>query len=341
MAIHKVLLAALHAHRLLRASKTGTDSTVLEANASLRALEHRNTEKSFWDYVRKLAEEAGIEPADTKAVRRFDRKREGRKTSNQDWQNPHDPEPKVGRTKGGATDMTYEPEHVTDLESGAIVRVEVQPGDATGDDASLCERVKEAVVMLGEALPREPVEKLGGELCADEGYFAVEHARQLQAYGMRTLIGDPHAGRRKPEKATKEQRAALNYAKRSVRNTSGKAPLRKRGRTLRTQLLPHARSKWAEAGHVARLRRADQATHGRSHKLQLESADTSVLRDRNALQAMAASQARLIAASCWLSCLATHLFAWIIGFCGVIQKYFGSISAFCCGPQFSGFSTCS
>ena len=95
---------------------------------------------------------------DTKAVRRFDRKREDRKTSNQDWQNSHDPEAKVGRTKDGATDMTYKPEHVTDLESGAIVRVEVRPGDAADNNESLCERVKEAVALLGEALPGEPLE---------------------------------------------------------------------------------------------------------------------------------------------------------------------------------------
>ena len=45
-AIHMVLLAALHAHGLLRGRKLGIDSSVMEANASLRALEHRNTEES-------------------------------------------------------------------------------------------------------------------------------------------------------------------------------------------------------------------------------------------------------------------------------------------------------
>ena len=143
-------LAALHAHGLplgpelvegLKGRKPGIDSSVIEANASLRGLEHRNTEESYWEYVKRLAAEAGVDSSDTKAVRRFDKKREGRKTSNQEWQNPNDPEAKVGRTKDGATDMTYKAEHVTDLESGAIVRVEVRPGDAADNDASLCERV--------------------------------------------------------------------------------------------------------------------------------------------------------------------------------------------------------
>ena len=106
-AIHRVLLVALRGHGLLRGRRLGIDSSVIEANASLRALEHRNTEESYWEYVKRLAAEAGIDPADTKAVRRFDRKREGRRTGNAEWANPHDPEAKVGRTKDGACDMTY------------------------------------------------------------------------------------------------------------------------------------------------------------------------------------------------------------------------------------------
>ena len=43
-AIHVVLLRALRAHGLLRGRKLGIDSSVIEANASLRALEHRNSE---------------------------------------------------------------------------------------------------------------------------------------------------------------------------------------------------------------------------------------------------------------------------------------------------------
>ena len=135
----------------------------------------------------------------------------------------------MGRTKDGATDMTYKPEHVTDLESGAIVRVEVRPGDAGDNDASLCERVLAAIGTLGEALPEEPIEKLGRELCGDEGYFAIEQIAQLQECGVRTVIADPQAQRRKPERASAEQRAALNYAGRSTRSASGKALLRKRG----------------------------------------------------------------------------------------------------------------
>jgi transposase len=231
-AIHRVLLGALRVHGLLRGRKLGIDSSVIEANASLRALEHRNTEESYWAYVKRLAAEAGIDPADIKAVRRFDKQREGRRTSNAEWQNPHDPEAKVGRTKDGACDMIYKPEHITDLESGAIVCAEVRPGDAADNDDSLCERVMEAVATLSEVAPETPLEKLGAELCADEGYFAIGQIAQLQACEVRTVISDPQARRRRPANASEEHRHALQRASRATRSASGKALLRKRGEHL-------------------------------------------------------------------------------------------------------------
>ena len=130
----------------------GIDSSVIEANASLRELQQRNTQQKYWDYVKDLAAQAGIDPNDTKSVRQFDRKREGRTTSNRDWVNPHDPEVKIGRTKDGATDMIYKPEHVSDLESGAIVEVEVRPGDAADNDDTMAQRVLCALGTLVEVV---------------------------------------------------------------------------------------------------------------------------------------------------------------------------------------------
>ena len=231
-AIHRVLLGALREHGLLRGRKLGIDSSVIEANASLRALEHRNTEQGYWDYVRALAAEAGIDPEDHQAVRGFDKRRKGRKTSNQEWHNPHDPEAKVGRTKDGACDMIYKPEHITDLESGAIVTAVVRPGDAADNDDSLCERMMAAVGTLSEVDPAAPLESFAREMASDEGYFAIEQIAQLQQCGVRTVMADPQRRRRKPAKASPEHRSALRRASRATRSASGKALLRKRGEHL-------------------------------------------------------------------------------------------------------------
>jgi transposase len=230
-AAFEVVLCGLRANGLLKGKDLGVDSSVIEANASLRELQHRNTEEAYWDYVKRLAADAGINPEDTKAVRRFDKKREGRKTSNKDWVNPHDPEAKVGMTKDGACDMIYKPEHISDLESGAIVRAEVRLGNE-GDSEGLGVRVMEACQTLARVCDDPEHQKTGQSLTSDEGYFSVEGVCLLQGEGLRTVMGDPHASRRRKDEPCQETRQVLRKARRAVESQSGKALLRKRGEHL-------------------------------------------------------------------------------------------------------------
>lgn len=230
--LHLVLLRALRQHGLLKGRHLGIDSSVIEANASLRELRQRNTERKYWDYVKDLAAQAGIDPNDTKAVRRFDKKREGRRTGNADWVNPHDPEAKVGRTKDGATDMIYKPEHVSDLQSGAIVEVEVRPGDAADNDDTMAQRVLAAVGTLVEVVP-DPAEheSLGQTVTGDEGFFALGQIARLHQSGVRTVIADPQAERRRQDLPA-EDRETLHRAAQATASSDGKALLRKRGEHL-------------------------------------------------------------------------------------------------------------
>ena len=227
---HEVVLAGLRKAGLLKGRHLGIDSSVMEANASLRELHNRNTGEDYHEYVKKLAAEAGIDPNDAKAVRRFDRKRKGRKTSNEEWVNPHDPEAKVGRDKHGATDMLYKPEHVTDLESGAIIRAEVRAGDA-GDTIELAERIEDATEILNRVNEAAggTSRVTGRSLTGDEGYFSGEETAALHEQGLRVVIGDPHANKRNAKKQGSRIRKALAKAKRAVKSKSGKKLLRKRG----------------------------------------------------------------------------------------------------------------
>ncbi len=234
----EIVLSGLFEHGLLKGRELGIDSSIIEANASLRELQHRNTEEAYWEYVKKLAAEVGIDPDDTKAVRRFDKKRKGRKgrkTSNEDWVNPHDPDAKVGRTKDGACDMVYQPEHLTDLESGAIIRAEVRTGDC-GDSEGLSDRVMEGCRTLAEVCEDPMQEKVGRSLTTDEGYFSAEEVCALQGEGIRTVMGDPHESRRNKDKQCKVTRQTLAKAKRAVKSKSGKALLKKRGEHLERSL---------------------------------------------------------------------------------------------------------
>jgi hypothetical protein len=61
-----------------------------------------------------------VDAQDAAAVRRFDKQRPGRKTSNQEWVNPYDRDAKVSKAKDGATDMLYKPENIVDLDTGVF-----------------------------------------------------------------------------------------------------------------------------------------------------------------------------------------------------------------------------
>ncbi len=84
--VFTLVLAALQRHGLLKGWHLGIDSSVIEANASLRILSERNTEEGYWTYVQRLTREAGLETNDGAALRNFDRKRAGKKLSNEQWQ---------------------------------------------------------------------------------------------------------------------------------------------------------------------------------------------------------------------------------------------------------------
>ena len=199
---------------------------MIEANASLRALVHRNTEEQYWDYVKGLAAESGIDPEDTAAVRTFDRHRPG-KGSNQEWVNPYDPDAKIGRTKDGATDMIYKPEAVVDLDTGAIVQAQVHPGDQA-DHKEMATRVLQAQQNINQAVGEKLDTLTVNSVTSDKGYYAVNELQALQQEDIRTVIADPIDNRRL-DKLEPDEKTAVQAARRSTKSTSGKELLRRRG----------------------------------------------------------------------------------------------------------------
>ena len=230
--VFDLILEGLRRHGLLRGKNLGIDSSVMEANASLRALENRNTGEAYWEYVRRLAAEAGVDAQDAAAVRRFDKQRPGRKTSNQEWVNPYDPDAKVSKAKDGATDMLYKPENIVDLDTGAILNAEVRKADEADTEglaqrtlgaAELVEAIREASSVGPEPTP-ESTETLTG----DKGYYCVEELEAIQQGGVQTVISDPLSNRR-VEKLDGSGQAAVCNARLSVKSSEGKELLRRRG----------------------------------------------------------------------------------------------------------------
>jgi transposase len=224
--IFQLTLEALETHGLLRGKNLGIDSSVIEANASLRALVDRNTGEEYWNYVKKLAQEQGIDPKDEAAVRKFDRNRPG-KGSNEQWKNPHDPDAKIGRKKDGATDMIYKPEVVVDLDTGAVVQAEVHSGDQS-DHKEVSTRVLEAQQAMNPALGQAQEDLSIQTLTADKGYYKVQELQGLQEEGIKTVIADCIDNRR-VDKLEPGQAQAVKSARRSVQSKYGKELLGRRG----------------------------------------------------------------------------------------------------------------
>jgi transposase len=224
-----LILRALQQHGLVKGRHVGIDASVIEANASLKGLVNRQTEEAYWEYVRRLASESGIDPKDSDAVRRFDRKRP-KKLSNQDWENPNDPDAKIGPTKAGTTDMIYKPENTVDLDTGAILNAEVRPGDEP-DHKDLALHVLEAQENLNEVKDLPAGTLTIESATADKGYHAVPEMGFLQKEGIRTVISDP-VRNRNLKKLTPEETGVVRKAGRSAKSKSGKELLRSRGMRL-------------------------------------------------------------------------------------------------------------
>src|SRR3984893_1779889 len=120
---------------LIKGKTIGIDSTTLEANAAMKSIVRRDTQESYTEYLKRLAQAEGVEAEDAAAVRRMDRKRV-KKMSNQEWVNPNDPEAEIARLKDGRTALAYKAGQAADMESGAIVAITTH-GGATGDTESI------------------------------------------------------------------------------------------------------------------------------------------------------------------------------------------------------------
>ena len=95
--------------KLLSGQTVGVDSTLLEANAAMKSIVRRDTGEDWKQFVTRLMREEGAiaadhEPTDEE-VRRFDKKRQNKKVSNEEWVSSTDPESRIAQMKDGRTHL--------------------------------------------------------------------------------------------------------------------------------------------------------------------------------------------------------------------------------------------
>ena len=210
---------------LLKGRTVAIDATTLEANAAMRSIVRRDTGETYQEFLTRLAAESGIKTPTREALARLDRRRKKR-TSNDDWKNPFDPDAKITKMKDGRTHLAHKAEHAIDLDSGALVAVTLQ-GANVGDTTSLVETASAAAEQV-EAAHAERAAPAVAELIADKGYHSNQTLIDLHAVGVRSYIAEPDRGRRHWTNAPEAQRAVYGNRRR-VRGGRGKRLLRCRG----------------------------------------------------------------------------------------------------------------
>lgn len=214
---------------LLRGKTVAIDATTLEANAAMRSIVRRDTGESYQEFLTRLAKASGIETPTRDDLARLDRTRK-KKTSNQDWTHPHDPDAKVTKMKDGRTHLAHKAEHAVDLETGAIIAVTLQGADA-GDTTTIVETAIAAADQIEDAQAEVEDPQRLEEIIADKGYHSNQTMVDLDAVGMRSYVSEPDRGRR-DWSAAPDAQAPVYANRRRIRGRRGRRLMRQRGERI-------------------------------------------------------------------------------------------------------------
>lgn len=210
--------------KLLHGKTTAVDSTTLEANAAMKSIERKDSGEDYQEYLKRLAEEAGIENPTDEDLRRFDKKRTGKKLSNEEWESTTDPDSRIAKMKDGTTHLAYKAEHVVDLGSDFVLSATITPANHS-DAETMVDSVIQAQMNLEAAGCETKIE----EVAADKGYHKLSTLELADDLDFRTYIPEPKRPHRYrwTNKAAGQQEA-LYGNRRRMRGARGKRLQRQR-----------------------------------------------------------------------------------------------------------------
>jgi transposase len=239
-AVFDWVLKRLAEHELLKGQRLGIDASTMEANAAMRSIVRRETGQSYREFLTDLAKASGVETPTAEELAKFDRQRQGKKCSNDDWFNPNDPDAKVAKMKDGTTHLAHKNEHAVDLDTGAIVAPAVHPADA-GDTTTMWGTLEQAGTSLQEVREDPTVQADTSELhvqdvVTDKGYHSAQTLVNLEEVDLRGYVSEPDRGRqtwtaRDPleQEFKRQAQQAVYRNRRRRRSQRSKALHRKRG----------------------------------------------------------------------------------------------------------------
>jgi transposase len=183
------VLQRLTEQGLIKGARIGVDASTMEANAALRSIVRRDTGEGYREMLQRLATESGIETPTADDLIRLDRKRPGKKLSNENWQSRTDEDARIARMKDGRTRLAYKPEHSLDLDTGAILAAPVHHADR-GDTKTLPDTLDKTAENLA-AVSLAPTCEAPAEVVADKGYHSRDGLKELHDSAWKTRISEP------------------------------------------------------------------------------------------------------------------------------------------------------
>jgi transposase len=283
----RLILEIVERKGLLRGRVQGVDSTFLQADASMKTIVRRDTKESYPVFIRRLAQEDGVENPTQEDARRLDRKRKGKKASNKEWMSGTDEQARIVKLKDGRTRLAYKSEHVVDLETGALVGVSVHEADCS-DTETLQETLADAEENLRSVRNNDPEkdedddsDRTAGEamdeqraVVADKGYNKAVLLHQLKAKGYRTYIPERRqvGKRRWTDKGGRETAVAFYGNRARVKRKKGRSLQRKRG-----ELLERTFAHICETGGARRTRLRGRENVSKRYLLQASAANLGLV----------------------------------------------------------------
>ena len=211
------VLRLLEQKGLLRGQAIAIDATTLEANAAMKSIVRKDNGQDWKEYLRGLAQAEGLENPTDDDLRRLDRGRTGKKTSNADWVSPIDGESRIAKMKDGRTHLAYKAEHAVDVVSEAIVATTVTYADRSDPQSGPVTLTLAAANLVLAGSPTEVAEAV-----MDKGYHDNRLLAELAERGVRTYIPERRQKVRRWTDKPAAQAHAFRANRRRVRGAKGR-----------------------------------------------------------------------------------------------------------------------
>jgi len=228
------VLKLLAAYDLLSGKTVGIDATTLEANAAMRSIVRKDSRQNYQEFLTDLAKASGIQTPTREDLARLDRKRKN-KASNDDWENPYDPDARIAKMKDGSTHLAHKAEHAVDMQTGAVLAVTLQEahlGDTTTILPTITAATENLRAVADDVRTEDKLhENWMSEAVADKGYHSNGTLTDLEEINIRSYLAEPARGKRNwTDKPAQQQAVYAN--RRRIRGNRGKRLMRKRGELI-------------------------------------------------------------------------------------------------------------